>query len=156
MKTQKRRIGQVAAAVVMGISLALTAGCGVADSVNQSLNYANEATGFVTDISTAGTELQRLAEQAASDPQALEDLKNQLQTVRDEAQQFTQLEAPEYAQSVHGKISGYAQSLTESTDSFLQRLAEQGFTIEAWKQTDIAQLIEQITGLKDQINQLGG
>ncbi|MFB5673728.1 DUF6376 family protein [Paenibacillus terreus] len=156
MKIYKRRIGQATAAVVMGISLALAAGCGVVDSVNQSLDYANEASGFVTDISSAGTELQRLAEQAVSDPQALADLKNQLQALRDEAQQFAQTEAPAYAQSIHEEISGYAQSLSEAADSFLQRMEEQGFTIEAWQQTEIAQLIQQITDLKDQINQLGG
>lgn len=120
------------------------------------MDYANEATGFVTDISSAGTELQRLAEQAVSDPQALADLKNQLQALRDEAQQFAQTEAPAYAQSIHGEISGYAQSLSEAANSFLQRMEEQGFTIEAWQQTEIAQLIQQITDLKDQINQLGG
>jgi DNA repair ATPase RecN len=156
MKIYKRRLGQAAAALVMGISLALAAGCGAVDSVNQSLDYANEATGFVTDVSSAGTELQRLAEQAVSDPQALADLKNQLQALRDETQQFVQAEAPAYAQSIHEELSGYAQSLSDAADSFLQQMEKQGFTIEAWQQTEIAQLIQQITDLKDQINQLGG
>ncbi|WDH96080.1 DUF6376 family protein [Paenibacillus urinalis] len=156
MRRQRKRKQQAVMMATMLASAVMLSACSAVESVNQSLNYVNEATEYINQVSTAGSELQNLAQEAVNNPDAAAQFQEQLEQIRTEASEFAQLTPPAIGESIHARLVEYNEQLTGMVDQFSQRIQEQGFTLENWEQTGIPDLITNINNLSQQLNELGG
>lgn len=138
------------------VTTLLLSACGAVESVNNSITYVNDASEYVQQISTAGTELQGLAEQAVTDPQIATQMKETLQQIQTEASEFTQLTPPALGEAIHTQLVQYNEQLMGMVESFKTELEQRGFTQETWEQTGIPDLISNINNLREQLGGLGG
>lgn len=138
------------------LSVFFLSACAAIESVNQSLNYVNDATGYIEQVSTAGTELQQMARDAVNNPDITAQFQDKLDQLQTKANEFKQLDPPAIGEAVHEKLLSYNEQLITSVTQFKESLAAQGFTLENWEQTGIPSLIENINKVKQQLGELGG
>lgn len=143
------------------IILALTlfavplAGCSAVEEVGRSVNYTSDAVAYINDASQWAQELPQMAQNAATDPQAQEQLKQELDQVQQRASEFAQTEVPEFAQGIHQQLTGYNETLNTQIDDIQQRIEAGEFTPELLQNSQVMQTIQDIRGLMDQVQQLG-
>lgn len=135
--------------------LGLLTGCSMLDSVNQSLSYATEATNYVNDVSDFAEQLPIMAEEAITNPAALEQVTNSLQQMKDTIQQFSGLEPPTFAEDIHNQLSEYNAAFLQEINTYLEHLTNQTIDLEAIKQSEMFHTMSSITELMQQIEQLG-
>ncbi|WP_088549739.1 DUF6376 family protein [Paenibacillus aquistagni] len=135
--------------------LGLLTGCSMLDSVNQSLSYATEATNYVNDVSDFAEQLPIMAEEAITNPAALEQVTNSLQQMKDTIQQFSGLEPPTFAGDIHNQLSEYNAAFLQEINTYLEQLTNQTIDLEAIKQSEMFHTMSSITELMQQIEQLG-
>ncbi|MCM3782817.1 DUF6376 family protein [Neobacillus mesonae] len=156
MRGHKKRRQQVAVMTTLLTSALFLSACSAVESVNQSLTYVNEATDYINQVSTVGTELQNLAQEAVNNPDAAAQFQERLDQIQAEATEFAQLTPPAIGESIHQRLVEYNDQLTGVINNLNQSMQEQGFTLENWEQTGIPDLINNINGLTQQLNDLGG
>lgn len=143
------------------IILALTlfavplAGCSAVEEVGRSVNYTSDAVAYINDASQWAQDLPQMAQDAATDPQAQEQLKQELDQVQQRASEFAQSEVPEFAQGIHQQLTGYNDTLNTQIDEIQQRIEAGEFTPELLQNSQVMQTIQDIQGLMDQVQQLG-
>ncbi|PZE19710.1 DUF6376 family protein [Paenibacillus xerothermodurans] len=137
------------------LAVFLLPGCSLLDSVSNSLNYVEEATTYINDASQFAEQLPGLAEQAVTDPQAREQLKTELENMRTQIANFNQLEAPAIAQDIHQKLVEYNEKLMTAIDGYMAKINNGVFDIQALKDSQILQTVEQITQILNQLQNLG-
>ncbi|WP_037291036.1 DUF6376 family protein [Saccharibacillus sacchari] len=143
------------------IILALTlfavplAGCSAVEEVGRSVNYTSDAVAYINDASQWAQDLPQMAQDAATDPQAQEQLKQELDQVQQRASEFAQSEVPEFAQGIHQQLTGYNETLNTQIDEIQQRIEAGEFTPELLQNSQVMQTIQDIQGLMDQVQQLG-
>jgi len=143
------------------IILALTlfavplAGCSAVEEVGRSVNYTSDAVAYINDASQWAQELPQMAQDAATDPQAQEQLKQELDQVQQRASEFAQTEVPEFAQGIHQQLTRYNETLNTQIDDIQQRIEAGEFTPEMLQNSQVMQTIQDIRGLMDQVQQLG-
>ncbi|MCI3918669.1 DUF6376 family protein [Paenibacillus sp. TRM 82003] len=142
--------------LVIALALALTlTGCSLLEQVNSSLNYATEATQFVNDANRFAEQVPALAEQALTDPQTIENLKGELERMRDEIVAFNALEAPQIAEDVHQRIVAYNEAAMKEIDVYLQQINENVINLEELANAPMLETLRSLTGLLNEIQQLG-
>jgi hypothetical protein len=128
-------------------------GCSLVGEVNQSLEYANEATAYLTELSQFAEEAPQLIQDAATDSQAREELENSLNTLKQDIEEFNNTEAPAIAQDIHEQlVSKNEQLLAE-----IEKATENGeLLIDQLENSTIFNTINEINELINQLEQLGG
>lgn len=141
--------------IVLVLFTGLLSGCSLFDSVNQSLNYVTEATTYVSDVSSFAEQLPTLAQDAITDPAALDQVTTSFEQMKETINQFSTLDAPAFAQDVHDQLTQYNEALLTDVDAYLLQLKEKTIDLEAIQQSQIVQTMSDITELMNQIQQLG-
>lgn len=131
------------------------AGCSAVEEVGRSVNYTSDAVAYINDASQWAQDLPQMAQNAATDPQAQEQLKQELDQVQQRASEFAQSEVPEFAQGIHQQLTGYNDTLNTQIDEIQQRIEAGEFTPELLQNSQVMQTIQDIQGLMDQVQQLG-
>ncbi|CAM4464501.1 DUF6376 family protein [Paenibacillus tarimensis] len=137
------------------IGVLITSGCSLIEKVDQSLDYVNEATSYVTDAAAFAESLPYRAEQALLDPAARDELQQSFEDMKNDIIQFNELTAPAFAENVHEKLMGYNETLLTEVNTYLEQLENNTINLESLQNSPMAQTLNEITGTLDQLRQLG-
>ncbi len=135
--------------------VSLLSGCSALDNVNQSVNYVSSVTAYINDTSNLAQQLPDLTQQSLNDPQAREQLTQQLQNAQQQINTFNQLEPPAFAKELHQQLSGYSATLGTEVNSLIDQAQAGKLTAQSLNNSQIFQTIDQINGLLNQFQQLG-
>lgn len=137
----------------LGITLALIllSGCSLVEEVNNSLDYTEQATSFVSEATQFASSIPDLAQEAASNSNAMQQLTEQLDNMKTSISEFTGLEAPAFATDIHEQLTGYADTLGQQIESYKEQI-QNGVT--EFKNTEMSQTLDKIQGAMDQIQSL--
>ncbi|MCE3201672.1 hypothetical protein JI735_28765 [Paenibacillus sonchi] len=131
--------------------LLVVPGCGFAEKVGNSVNFATDTASYMQTLTEFGQEMDTLAADAATDPQAREALTDRLAALKEQVVQYAGLQVPEYAADLHQSIVGYNETLQQGLDQAITNL-EQGKA--AFESTGIPETINKVSELLNQITQL--
>ncbi|MCM3043465.1 DUF6376 family protein [Bacillus altitudinis] len=124
----------------------LLSGCsGLLDQVNDTTTYVTEANEYVTDIQQFTEDFPQLAEEAVQDAAKRTDLTQQLESLKADIQEFSELTAPSIAEDLHAQIMEKNKVLSEEIQTYLQQLKMENF--------DSAAILEDQQGLMKQLQQ---
>ncbi|AIQ69599.1 DUF6376 family protein [Paenibacillus graminis] len=131
--------------------LLVVPGCGFAEKVENSVNFATDTASYMQTLTEFGQEMDTLAADAATDTQAREALTDRLAALKEQIVQYADLQVPEYAADLHQSIVGYNETLQQGVDQAITNL-EQGKA--AFESTGIPETINKVSELLNQITQL--
>ncbi|WP_151736959.1 DUF6376 family protein [Paenibacillus tengchongensis] len=131
--------------------LLIMPGCAFAEQVGDGVNFATDTAAYMQDLSQFGQEMNTWAADAATDPQAREDLMDRLTALKEESAQYANLPVPEYAADLHARIAEYNETLQQGLDQAIANV-EEGKA--AFESTGIPDTISQVNELMSQLNQL--
>ncbi|MCO0597066.1 DUF6376 family protein [Peribacillus butanolivorans] len=137
------------------MSILTLSGCSLLGEVNSSLEYADNATGYVSTVKEFANEVPSLSQDAATDTKSRENLEKELQLMKTEIEEFNATEPPQIAESIHEKIVSSNQQLSDGIDLYLNNIENGQFDPEALENSEIMKSIENITSLANQIEELG-
>lgn len=137
------------------MSILTLSGCSLLGEVNSSLEYADNATGYVSTVKEFANEVPALSQDAATDTEARENLEKELQLMKTEIEEFNATEPPQIAESIHEKTVSSNQQLSDGIDLYLNNIENGQFDPEALENSEIMKSIENITSLANQIEELG-
>ena len=134
------------------IASIVLSGCSLISEVNQTLEYANEATAYLTELSQFAEEAPQLIQDTSTNPQAREELENSLNTLKQDMEQFNETEAPAIAQDIHEQLV----SKNEQILSEIEKATENGeLLIDQLENSAIFTTIHEMNELMSQLEQLG-
>jgi hypothetical protein len=141
--------------LLIALSFGLLTGCSLLDSVDTSLNYANEATTYVNNAASFSEKLPSLAEQAVTDPEAKASLLGELEQMKTNISTFSAIEAPSFAEDIHQRLVDYNETLEQKIDGYLEKAKLGTISLDSLADSQILQTVDQIKQTLNQINQLG-
>ncbi|PZD94474.1 hypothetical protein DNH61_18965 [Paenibacillus sambharensis] len=142
-------------AVLLLLGGLVASGCSLIEKVDQSLDYVNEATSYVTDAAAFAESLPYRAEQALLDPAARDELQRSFEDMKNDIIQFNDLSAPAFAENVHDKLMSYNATLLAEVNTYLEQLEKNTINLGDLQNSPMAQTLNEITGTLDQLKQLG-
>jgi len=144
--------------LILAALILLLPGCSLMDGVqqvDQTLDYVNGATAYVTEAAAWAESIPVQAEQAVLVPEARDELIRKLEDVLTEIQTFNSLDAPAALQQVHDQIALYNENLQQEITTYVDNLKQNVIDPLALQDTQIVQLFEQIGQTIGTLQQLG-
>lgn len=126
-------------------------GCSLLDSVNNSLDYTQEAGTFINEASQFAQSIPELAQQAATNADAKETLTKELEEMKTRIAEFNGIEAPALAESVHEQLVALNDTLLTDINGYMDQI-QNGVT--DFQNSGIAQTVEKINETMDMIQNL--
>lgn len=130
----------------------MLSGCSLFEEVNDSLNYVNETSDYINTVTQFAEDAPQMIQDAASDSAVKEELTNELKTIKDEIEQFNGLDAPAIAEDINQQIVNKNEVILEEIN---KALTNGELALEKLKESELFQIIEDVTGLMNQIENLG-
>ncbi|PAV29691.1 hypothetical protein CIL05_09975 [Virgibacillus profundi] len=130
----------------------LLSGCSFLEEANDSINYATEATEYINELSTFAEDTSSLVQEAANNPEAKAELESKLTSLEDTITEFNNVEVPGIADDIHQNLEEKNQQLLDITNNVMENGE---VAVEKLQESEIYQTIENITGLMNQIEELG-
>ncbi|MGE7762564.1 DUF6376 family protein [Peribacillus sp. NPDC097895] len=137
------------------MSILTLSGCSLLGEVNSSLEYADNATEYVSTIKEFSNEVPALSQDAVTDTEARKNLEKELQLMKTEIEEFNAIEPPQIAEGVHEKIVQSNQQLSDGIELYLNNIENGQLDPKALEDSEIMQSIDNITSLAKQIEELG-
>lgn len=131
--------------------VAVLSGCNIVETVNNSLDYTNEAGSYIKEASQFAESLPELAQKAATDPQAKETLTQELEQMKDRINEFNGLEVPALAQNVHDQLVALNNTLLTDINGYMEQI-QNGIT--DFQNSGIMQTIDKINETMDLLQNL--
>lgn len=138
--------------MILVSTLLTISGCSFLEEANSSLNYVNESTEYINELSTFAEETSSLISDAANNSEVRAELESQLTNLKENIEAYNEIEVPALAEELHQELTAKNQELEEAVNTVLQNGE---VAIDQLQQSEIYQIINQITGLLEQIEQLG-
>jgi PBP1b-binding outer membrane lipoprotein LpoB len=129
-------------------------GCSLLGEVNDTVEYANTTTDYLNTTKTFANDVQQLANEAVTDEQARQDLENELITMKEEINQFNNIEAPAIAEDVHNQIVSANTQLEEGIDLYLTNIENGKFDLAFLENSGILTTVNEISSLMENIEKL--
>lgn len=130
----------------------LMGGCNLLDEANKSLEYVNEATAYLNDLSTFAENAPQLIQDASSNIEAKGELENQLTGLLEEIESFNTIEPPTIAEDLHQQLVEKNEVLIEQIN---QVLINGEILLDQIESSGIYKTIEELTEFQNQLEQLG-
>lgn len=130
-------------------------GCSLLNDAKNTVIYINEATDFLNKATNFANEAPSLAQQAVSDPQAAEELEIMLKEMKQDIEAFNELQTPELAADLHQQIVDQNNIASQGIDMYLNNFVDGKLDPAVLKNTELYQTVEEISGIINQIKQLG-
>lgn len=134
----------------------ILSGCSMLEGVNNTLNYADQATEYANEVSTFVNEVPPLAEQATKDQQAAKELETKLEDMKQDIEEFNELEEPSIGADLHQQVVDQNKQALEGIDAYLNNMENGKLDSSVIENTEIFQSLRDITNTIDQIKQLSG
>jgi hypothetical protein len=136
------------------VVLWLATGCSIADKVNSSLNYTEEATSFITKSARLAEQWPALAEQAITDPEARNKLKTELTDMKERILKFNAIEAPAFAKNIHQQLVSYNETLMPQINGYLEKINNGAIDWKSLKDSPLLDTLNQVTQILDRVQNL--
>ena len=137
------------------ISTVLISGCSIIGEVNNSLNYVNQVTDYMSTAKNFANEIPQLAQESVTSTEAMKDLENELIVMNKEIDDFNEIIAPSLAEDIHDNIVNSNLKLQEGIDIYLANIKDGKLDLAILENSGIMKTINEITILMNQIDKLG-
>lgn len=139
-----------------GLSAVILSGCSLLEEANNTLTYATDITDFLNETQQFASDVPALLENAASNPNIVEDVQQQLENMQQDINMMQEIEAPAVADGIHSKVLDYSAQLETDISDALVKL-ENGVVDPAAliENTELLQTIQKLQELRTNIEQLG-
>lgn len=135
--------------------LLLLSGCSLLDDAKNTLTYVNEATEYLDKATAFANDAPALAQEAVGNQQAAQELTIMLQDMKQQINDFNALQAPDMAAELHQQIVDQNNKLADGIDLYLNSLKNGLLDPSVLENTELFQTVQEITGIVDQIKELG-
>lgn len=132
-----------------------TTGCSALDAVNDTVNYVNDATDYIGEANKFAEEVPALVEQAVNDSNAKQELEDSLNNMKQEIKQFTELNPPKVAESLHQQIEAENMKIEVAIDGLLQNVKDGTINPNFLENTQLFETINEMQGILNDIKELG-
>ncbi|MBU7593050.1 DUF6376 family protein [Metabacillus halosaccharovorans] len=132
-------------------TLMISSACSVVDEVNKSVNYVDESTSYLTSVSDFAEQAPDLIQTAVTDETSRDELEKQLQSLRQQMEEFNNIEAPTIAEDVHQDIVTQNEAAIEKID---QLYKDGELVVEELQNSEIVQTLEDISSLMNTVQSL--
>lgn len=136
-------------------AILFTTGCSALDAVNDTVNYVNDATDYVNEASKFANEVPTLVEQAVNDLNAREELEKSLQDMKQEIQEFSELEPPKVAEGLHQQIEQESMKVRVAIDGLLHNIKDGTINPKFLENTQLLETINKMKSILDDIKSIG-
>ena len=140
--------------LLMAVGIFLS-GCSALEGVNNTLNYATEASEYANEATAFGKEVPGLAKQAVNDEQAAKELETKLEEMKVNIEEFNGLEAPGIGADLHQQVVNQNNRAIEGIDLYLENIEGGKLNSEVLDNTETFKSLQEITSIIEQIKQLG-
>lgn len=137
------------------ISTVLLSGCSIIGEVNNSLNYVNQVTDYMSTAKNFTNDIPQLAQESVTSTEAMKDLENELIVMNKEIDDFNEIIAPSLAEDIHDNIVNSNLKLQEGIDLYLANIKDGKLDPAILENSGIMKTINEITILMNQIDKLG-
>jgi hypothetical protein len=141
--------------VLSVIIFLLLSGCSLVDDAKNTLTYVNDATEYLDKATAFANEAPSVAQQAVGNQQSAEELKTMLEEMKQEINAFNKLEAPKIAVDLHQQIIDQNNKLAVGIDLYLNSMDNGLLDPAVLENTEVIKSVQEISGILDQIKQLG-
>ncbi|HZG83466.1 DUF6376 family protein [Paenibacillus sp.] len=146
----------------MLLAFALLTGCSVLEGANTALeqanttlSYAAEAGAFINDANRFAEQVPQLAEQALANPETLEQLRGEMQSMQERIAAFASLQAPEFAADIHRQLTETNEIVRAQLEQYVQQIDAQTIDLAALANAPVLETIRGMTDLLNALEQLG-
>lgn len=129
----------------------LLSACSIADEVNNSLEYVNEAKDYIHSLSEFGEQAPQLIQDAAVDQDARAELETQLNTIVEKAEEFNKLEAPAIAEDIHQDLVSKNEVLLDEINNVM---SDSELALDKLENSELVKSINDVTSLLENIENL--
>jgi hypothetical protein len=137
------------------LSILTLSGCSLLGEVNSSLEYADNATEYISTVKEFSNEVPALSQDAVANTEARANLEKELELMKTEIEEFNATEPPQIAEGIHEKIVSSNQQLSDGIELYLYNIENGQIDPKALEDSEIMKSIDNITGLAKQIEELG-
>ncbi|MDM5210643.1 DUF6376 family protein [Peribacillus sp. NJ4] len=137
------------------LSILTLSGCSLLGEVNSSLEYADNATEYISTVKDFANEVPALSQDAVANTEARANLEKELELMKTEIEEFNATEPPQIAEGIHEKIVSSNQQLSDGIELYLNNIENGQIDPKALEDSEIMKSIDNITGLAKQIEELG-
>ncbi|MDM5360807.1 DUF6376 family protein [Peribacillus sp. RS7] len=137
------------------LSILTLSGCSLLGEVNSSLEYADNATEYISTVKEFSNEVPALSQDAVANTEARANLEKELELMKTEIEEFNSTEPPQIAEGIHEKIVSSNQQLSDGIELYLNNIENGQIDPKALEDSEIMKSIDNITGLAKQIEELG-
>jgi Family of unknown function (DUF6376) len=141
--------------VLSTMMVLLLSGCSLLNDAKDTLTYVNDAKDYLDKATAFANEAPSVAQLAVGDQQAAKELKNMLEVMKQEINSFNKLQAPEIAVDLHQQIVDQNNKLAAGIDVYLNNMKNGLLDPSVFENTELLKSVQEITGILDQIKQLG-
>ncbi|MFD2777125.1 DUF6376 family protein [Ornithinibacillus salinisoli] len=122
------------------------------EETNNTLNYVTETTEYFNELNNFAEETSTLISGKSTNNELQTELESKLTSLEETIKEYNTIEVPSIAEGIHQDITNKNEQLIEIINE-TQQNGE--VAIDQFKESEIYQTIENLTSLKDQLEQLG-
>jgi hypothetical protein len=137
---------------ILMLSFMLLSACSLIEKATNSLDYVNQATEHINNLSNFAEKAPQMIKDAATNPETKQELENRLTALKKEIEQFNLLHAPSLAKDIHQQLVDKNQIILQE----INNVVENGhLALDKLQNSKILTTINEIAGLIDRIKSLG-
>lgn len=129
----------------------MSSACSVVDEVSKSVNYVDETTNYLTSVSDFAEQAPGLIQAAAADEAARDELETELNSLREQIEEFNKLEAPTVAEDIHQDIVAKNEEVLQMIDDLYK---DGEVVVEELQNSEMVQTLQDISSLMDKVQNL--
>ncbi|SER67965.1 hypothetical protein SAMN04487944_10832 [Gracilibacillus ureilyticus] len=137
---------------IIGITILFLTGCSFLEDVNSSLDYAEKATTYLTELSNFAEEGPQMIEGVMNDTVTEQELEEQLLTIQSMIEDFNKVEVPAVAEEIHQNIMMKNEELLNEINTVIE---DGNLVIDQLENSEIVQTINEASELLNRIENLG-
>jgi PBP1b-binding outer membrane lipoprotein LpoB len=133
-------------------TILLLTGCSLFNEVSDSVNYVDEATNYIQNLTDFGNEAPQLIQSAATNNIAYDELLSQLNSLKTEVTNFITIDPPQLAVDVHQQLVTSGEKILDTINSAVQ---DGELMLNQLTNSEILQTINNVSNLMNQVENLG-
>lgn len=133
----------------------LLSGCSILGEVNNSIDYADQATSYLDKASKFAEDVPQMAQDAVTNQEVRGNLEKELIAMKEEIKTFNETKAPSIAEDIHNQIVEYNEKLNSGIDSYLQNIENGKWDPAILEDSEIMKTLNELTSLMNKIENLG-
>ncbi|MCM3727309.1 DUF6376 family protein [Neobacillus cucumis] len=134
--------------------LVLLSGCSFFNLSYDTLDYARDATSYLDKVTQFAADTPSLVKRATDNQQAADELKRELQQMKQEIIKFNNLDAPETVREFHQQLIEQNNRLVSQIDLYLAQLKNGLLDPSFLENNQLLQPVQEITNIVQQIKKL--